>query len=81
MLYTDGIIDARGSPHQDFGTERLVDLIGRHASDQVPIGLIVRLITRAVLEHHQGRLYDDATVVVLHWAGSSTSSSLAHTDA
>ena len=80
VLYTDGIIDARGSPHRDFGTDRLVDLIGRHASDQVPIGLIVRLITRAVLEHHQGRLYDDATVVMLHWAGSNTNSTLPLTD-
>jgi Stage II sporulation protein E (SpoIIE) len=70
VLYTDGVIDARGSPHHDFGTERLSDLVGRYASDQLPIGLIVRLITRAVLEHHQGRLYDDATVLMLHWIGS-----------
>jgi serine phosphatase RsbU (regulator of sigma subunit) len=80
LLYTDGVIDGRGSPHDDFGIDRLADLAGQHASDQSSVGVTVRLITRAVLEHHHGRLHDDATVFMLRWARDSNDSGLARRD-
>jgi serine phosphatase RsbU (regulator of sigma subunit) len=69
VLYSDGVVEARGARGADFGVGRLVDLVGQHASDQVPIALIVRLVVRAVLEHHGGRLSDDATVLMINWPG------------
>jgi hypothetical protein len=68
-LYSDGVVEARGARGADFGIERLADLIGQHASDQVPIALIVRLVVRAVMEHHGGRLSDDATLLMVNWPG------------
>jgi hypothetical protein len=68
LFYTDGITDPRGAPG-GFGTERLIDLVDRHASDEVPIGLIVRYLIRAVVEHYGGELRDDATVLMLQWSG------------
>jgi serine phosphatase RsbU (regulator of sigma subunit) len=72
LLYTDGVTDARGSRHPDFGLDRLVDLVNQRASEQLPVGLTVRLVTRAVLEHHQGHLHDDATVLMVHWEPNQT---------
>jgi hypothetical protein len=67
LFYSDGVVDGRGKPYRDFGADRLTDLAGRHFSDQLPLGLIVRLLTRAVLEYHDGRLEDDATVFAVNW--------------
>ncbi len=67
LLYSDGVVEGRGHPYRDFGVNRLEDLAGRHFSDQVPIGVIVRLLTEAVLTYHGGRLHDDATVFVVNW--------------
>jgi serine phosphatase RsbU (regulator of sigma subunit) len=69
VFYTDGVIEARGKGDGAFGADRLADLVGQHASDQVPVGLIVRFVTRAVLDHHGGELHDDATVLMVHWLG------------
>jgi serine phosphatase RsbU (regulator of sigma subunit) len=67
LFYSDGVVEGRGHPYSDFGVDRLQDLAGRHFSDQVPLGLIVRLLTEAVLAYHGGRLHDDATVFVVNW--------------
>ena len=67
LFYSDGVVEGRGHPYSDFGVDRLEDLAGRHFSDQVPLGLIVRLLTQAVLTYHGGRLHDDATVFVVNW--------------
>jgi serine phosphatase RsbU (regulator of sigma subunit) len=69
LMYTDGVIESRGLEGEDFGTERLSDLIGQQASDQLSVGMTVRLIVRAVREHHGGQLRDDATVLMVHWPG------------
>ena len=69
LFYTDGVTEARGVRGEDFGPERLADLVGQHASDQLPMGLIVRLIVRAVREHHNGVLLDDASVLMIQWPG------------
>jgi hypothetical protein len=77
LLYTDGVVDARGARREAFGADRLADLVGQHASDQLSLPHIVRLVTRAVLEHHGSELSDDATLLMVHWPGplSGTSSS------
>lgn len=70
VFHTDGVVEARGAAARPFGEERLADLVGQHASDRVPAAQSVRLIIHAVLEHHQGDLADDATVVMVHWPGT-----------
>lgn len=69
LFYTDGVVEARGPNRTDFGTERLADLAGKYASDQLPPRMIVRLLVQAVLEHHQGTLSDDATMLLAQWTG------------
>ena len=69
LFYTDGVIEAHALHGDQFGIERLVDLAGRHASDQLEPEDIVRHIVGAVLEYREGQLADDATVVLVRWNG------------
>jgi serine phosphatase RsbU (regulator of sigma subunit) len=69
LFYTDGVIEARGTHGEDFGPERLADVVGNNASDQLSVSLVVRLIVGAVRDHHRGHLQDDATVLMVHWPG------------
>jgi hypothetical protein len=75
LLYTDGVVEARGARREAFGAARLADLVGQHASDQLSIAHIVRLVTRAVIEHHGGELSDDATLLMAHWPGPQSGKS------
>jgi serine phosphatase RsbU (regulator of sigma subunit) len=69
VLYTDGVIEAR-SPDGDFyGIDRLVDLIGRHAAGELPLPETMRRVVRSLLEHQQGQLSDDATLLLAEWHG------------
>ncbi len=69
LFYTDGVTEIPGRKAGAFGRERLSELVGGHAANQVPIGLIVRHIIAAVVEHHESRLRDDAAVLMVKWLG------------
>ncbi len=69
LFYTDGAIEGRASSGGGLGLDRLVDLVGQTASDQLSAEEIVRQVGRAVLEHHKGRLDDDATLLLVQWTG------------
>jgi serine phosphatase RsbU (regulator of sigma subunit) len=70
LLYTDGVIEARTPDGELFGLERLADLLEREAaSGQSPEELLRRLVL-AVVEHQAGGLRDDATLLLVQWAGA-----------
>ena len=78
LFYTDGVVGARGESGGDFGSGRLADLVGKYASDGIPLALIVRNIVRAVVAHHGGNLQDDATVLMVNWPGPAAGSGVLH---
>jgi serine phosphatase RsbU (regulator of sigma subunit) len=69
LFYTDGVIEAHEPGEEFFGLERLSDLVGRHAFDEVDAEEVLRHIVRSVLEYQAGDLADDATLVLLRWNG------------
>jgi serine phosphatase RsbU (regulator of sigma subunit) len=67
VLYTDGITEARDAAGAWFGEERLVDFLSRSAAAAHPPPETARRLTEAVLEHQDGRLQDDASILMACW--------------
>ena len=72
VLYTDGVVEARGPDGTEFGVDRLADLLERESSSERAPEEVLRRLVRAVLEHQGGPLRDDATLVLLRWTGPPT---------
>lgn len=72
LFYTDGVTEAHLPGREQFGVDRLIDLVGQHASDQLAPEEIVRRLVRAVQEHQDDRLSDDATAILLRWQKPDT---------
>ena len=69
LLFSDGVVEARSEAGEFFGLDRLVDLLNREESAGHPPPETLRRLILAVLEHQQGRLQDDATLLLVEWAG------------
>ncbi len=67
VLYTDGVVDARDDAGRHFGLPRLVDFLERQHAGGTPLPEVVRRLCKAILEHQDGVLHDDATLVLVHW--------------
>ena len=67
LLYTDGVTEARSPGGDFFGPERLVDLVSRNLAGGLPTPETMRRVVRELLEHQQGQLTDDATLLLLEW--------------
>ncbi len=75
LLYTDGIIESRDAKGHEFGRDRFVDFVIRHQADGLAAPETLRRLVRAVLEHHDGHLTDDATVLLCEWHGGTETAS------
>jgi serine phosphatase RsbU (regulator of sigma subunit) len=69
LLYTDGMIEARDAQGREFGLDRFVDFVTRREADRLPVPETLRRLVQALMAYHQGRLEDDATVLVCEWHG------------
>jgi GAF domain-containing protein len=67
VLYTDGITEARSGTGEWFGLHRLVDFLRREAAAGHPPPETARRLVQAVLDHQQGALQDDATILLARW--------------
>ena len=69
LLFSDGVVEARSTGGEFFGIDRLVDLVTRQESGRQSAPETLRRLINAVLEHQHDMLQDDATVLLLEWAG------------
>jgi hypothetical protein len=67
LLYTDGVPEARSPDGEFFGEQRLADLLTRNLAAGLSIPETMRRVVRALLEHQQSQLSDDATLLVIAW--------------
>jgi hypothetical protein len=67
LLYTDGIVEGGAAAGRPFGLERLTDFFIHHGDARIPPPETLRRLNRAVIDYQQGRLSDDATIVMVEW--------------
>ncbi|MGC5013248.1 PP2C family protein-serine/threonine phosphatase [Streptosporangium sp. DT93] len=71
VFYSDGVTEARNAAGQEFGLSRFVDFVIRHTADGLPAPETLRRLVRGVLDYHDDRLQDDATVLMVEWHGNA----------
>jgi serine phosphatase RsbU (regulator of sigma subunit) len=67
-LYTDGVVEARRLG-QFFSEQRLADFVVRESASGLDGAEVLRRLIRSVLDHQDGVLQDDATILLLEWTG------------
>jgi serine phosphatase RsbU (regulator of sigma subunit) len=67
LFYTDGVTDSRMPDGSLFGEDRLRDLVAREQAAGATPHEVVRRVIRTAVEHADGILRDDATMVYLSW--------------
>ena len=67
LVFTDGVVEARSPDGEFFGVERLTDLVLRHLAGGLPPAETMRRAVRELLDHQQGQLSDDATLLLVEW--------------
>jgi hypothetical protein len=72
LLYTDGVIEARSPTGVFFGDQALIDLFRRNLAAGLPAQETMRRVVHALLDHQQGQLTDDATLLLLEWRNTNT---------
>ena len=74
VFYTDGVTEARSPDGTFFGTDRLADLVSRASAGGQPPPETLRRLMHSILDHEAGDLADDATAVLVEWAGQGKES-------
>jgi serine phosphatase RsbU (regulator of sigma subunit) len=72
LFYTDGVTEARSPTGAFFGDQALVDLLRRNFAAGLPAQETMRRVVHALLDHQQGQLTDDATLLLLEWRNTNT---------
>ena len=70
LIYSDGITEARNQHGVFFGEDQLVELTENAAAAGISTPETLRRLATAVLDHQQGRLQDDATLVLVEWSAA-----------
>ncbi|MGZ4620004.1 MAG: PP2C family protein-serine/threonine phosphatase, partial [Frankiaceae bacterium] len=67
LLYTDGVVEARNPKGEEFGEDRLRDLLEQESTSGREPAEVLRRLIHSVLAHHGTRLRDDASTLYLRW--------------
>ena len=71
LLHTDGVTDARSPTGEYFGQDRLIDSMSRALAADLPAAETMRRLVHLLLDHRDGHLDDDATLLMVRWHGAS----------
>ncbi|CAA9384151.1 MAG: Serine phosphatase RsbU, regulator of sigma subunit [uncultured Pseudonocardia sp.] len=68
LFHTDGITEARDTSGAFFGEERLVEFTEHAAASGLSAPEVLRRLVLDVLDHQDGELQDDATLLLVEWS-------------
>lgn len=68
LMYSDGITEARDADGTFFGEQRLVEFTEHAAASELSAPETLRRLALAVMEHQNGILQDDATLLLIDWS-------------
>ncbi|GAB3143311.1 PP2C family protein-serine/threonine phosphatase [Microbispora hainanensis] len=71
LLYTDGITEMRSPDSGEFGLGRFVEFMIKQNAAGLPVPETLRRLIRTVLDYHDNRLHDDASVLLVEWHGNA----------
>jgi Stage II sporulation protein E (SpoIIE) len=69
LFFTDGVVEERLSGGEQFGEERLRDLIEQTTAADLTCAETVRRLSHALMAARSGRTSDDASLLLLEWKG------------
>jgi serine phosphatase RsbU (regulator of sigma subunit) len=69
LFITDGVLEARSADGEFFGRRRLARMWQEVAEDGQLPAEILRRLCHGILDHQDGRLQDDATLLMILWKG------------
>lgn len=72
LFFTDGVVEARSAQGEFFGVDRLVEMITRASASAAPPPETMRRLLHAILDHQEGELQDDATILAVEWRGAGS---------
>lgn len=67
LFYTDGVTEGHTTGGTPFGVERLGQFVIEHTTAGTPAPEIMRQLNHEIMDHQDGDLRDDATVVMVEW--------------
>lgn len=71
LLYSDGVTEARNDAGEFFGKQRLIEFTEQAELEALPAPETLRRLGAAVLRHQQGKLQDDATLLLVDWSAAT----------
>ncbi|MCZ2815099.1 PP2C family protein-serine/threonine phosphatase [Modestobacter sp. VKM Ac-2984] len=69
LFYTDGVVEERLSGGEQFGEDRLVDLLERAGAEGINTPETIRRLSRALMSGRDGKTSDDTTLLLVEWTG------------
>jgi serine phosphatase RsbU (regulator of sigma subunit) len=67
LFFTDGVIEERLADGEQFGEERLRQLLEQTTRERLPAAESVRRLSHALMAARSGRTSDDASLLLLEW--------------
>ncbi|MHA6758373.1 PP2C family protein-serine/threonine phosphatase [Streptacidiphilus sp. PAMC 29251] len=67
LLYTDGVIEAKGAQGELFGLDRFAEYVIRATAAGAPAPEVLRRLVHALLASKDSNLTDDATIMMIEW--------------
>ncbi|XVQ11594.1 PP2C family protein-serine/threonine phosphatase [Spirillospora sp. CA-255316] len=71
LFFTDGLVEERQIGGEQFGEQRLIDVIDRAAREGMNTQALVRGYSHSLMQERRGITTDDATLLLVEWKGGS----------